>query len=194
MTIPVRRRAPRLPMAVSSSSAPAAASSAEPAVAHYRLASWGHDDLIEYLLAVHRDRCGSAMARVRMSDHELLRGVPELWQVALDQLANDPSIPDVRAALSHYLQRQLSDTDLVERARSVCLVALTKPVTDPSSSDEPFAAAGFAGDVVRILRHAPVHLLLASDRITADLRATADCDFLALRLPRGLVQTVAADI
>jgi hypothetical protein len=134
----------------------AASSSAEPIVVNYRLADWGHDDLIEYLLTVHRDHCSSVMARVRKSDQELLRGVPEHWQVVLDQLANDPSIPDVRAALGHYLQRQLSDTDLVERARSVCLVALTKPVTDPSSSDELFGAASFPRDVVRILRHAPV--------------------------------------
>src|SRR5438094_433266 len=35
----------------------AASPGAEPGVVNYRLAPWGHDDFIEYLLAVHRERC-----------------------------------------------------------------------------------------------------------------------------------------
>src|SRR5262245_22108189 len=166
----------------------------EPAVVSYRLAGWGHDDLIEYLLTVHRDRCASVMARVRKSDHEFVRGIPELWRTVLDQLAKDSDVPDVRGALSRFLQDRLSDTDLVERARSVCLISLTRPCPEQSSAEEAFGAAGFGGDVVRVLRHAPVQLVLATERIVADLRASADCDFLALRLPRGLVQTVATEI
>jgi uncharacterized protein YjbI with pentapeptide repeats len=166
----------------------------EPRAVSYRLAPWGEDDLIEYLLAVHRGRSASVMARVRKADHARLRGVPELWQIVLDQLANDPSIPDVRGALGRYLQDQLPDTDLVERARSGCLNALTNRDAGRPSPAESLVAAGFAPDVVRILRHAQVQLLLAADRVVADLRTQADCDCLALRLPRALVQAVAADI
>lgn len=167
---------------------------AEPAVLNYRLAPWTHDDLIEYLLAVHRDRCASAISRVQKSDHDRLRGIPDLWKLVLDQLADDPSIPDVRGALGRYLRGHLSDTDLIERARSVCLNMLTTPSAEAPSTDETLAAAGFTGDVVRALRHAPVQLVLATERAVADLQTPNDCDFLALRLPRALVQAVAADI
>src|SRR5262249_30405008 len=56
----------------------------------YRLASWGQDDLIEYLLAAHWGRCASVMARLKVSgDREFLRGIPELWTVVLDRMATD---------------------------------------------------------------------------------------------------------
>src|SRR5262249_12967349 len=34
-------------------------------LAEFRLAAWNRDDLIEYLLAVHRPRCAAVMARIR---------------------------------------------------------------------------------------------------------------------------------
>ncbi len=164
---------------------------AAPRVVSYRLAPWGHDDFIEYLLAVHRDRCASVMARLRDADTERLPGIPELWRIVLDQLAADPSLLDARAALGRYLDAQLSDTDLVERARSACLNALIRGDGGPPA---PAGATGFAPGVARVLRHPPVQLLLAAERIVADLRTEADCDCLARRLPRALVRAAAADI
>jgi uncharacterized protein YjbI with pentapeptide repeats len=177
----------------------AASPGAEPGVVNYRLAPWGHDDFIEYLLAVHRDRCASVLARVRSADGDLLQGVPELWRIVLDQLAQDLSIPDARGALGRYLQAQLSDTDLVERARSVCLNALVNEGSGPPGPAPAFGAAGFGHDVLRVLRHPQAQLLLAAKRVAADLRTQAvrtqaDCDCLALRLPHALVRAVAADV
>src|SRR4051794_18432298 len=50
----------------------------------YRLAPWNRDELIEYLLAVHRSECAGVMARVESRDQALLGGLPELWRPVLD--------------------------------------------------------------------------------------------------------------
>src|SRR5207248_9544739 len=74
----------------------------------YRLASWGQDDLIEYLLTVHWDRCASVMARLKASgDREFLQGIPELWTAVLDRMAGDESVGDVRTALRCELAARL---------------------------------------------------------------------------------------
>src|SRR5438552_12527583 len=69
----------------------------------FRLPRWGKDEFIEYLLAEHPDRCASVMARIRDSDRELLNGIPQLCRIALDQLASDAELPDVRSALVRFV-------------------------------------------------------------------------------------------
>jgi uncharacterized protein YjbI with pentapeptide repeats len=151
-----------------------------------QLLPWTHDDLIEYLLAVHKSRCASVMARIRPQDHLYFGGLPDVWRIILDELAADAALPDAAAALLHHLEWQLPDTDLVERARSACLNALTpgKP-----SVAETFAKPGFPPSLVRLLRHETVQTWLAAQRIADDLCSDAACDFLARRLPRGVVKT-----
>jgi len=64
------------------------------------LAPWSDDDLIEYLLAVHPDQCGSVMGRVSVAEHRRrLLGIPQLWRIALDEMAWDPSVTDLREPL-----------------------------------------------------------------------------------------------
>jgi uncharacterized protein YjbI with pentapeptide repeats len=166
------------------------ATSAHPGdhLAVYYLAFWNRDDLIEYLLAVHRPRCAAVMGRVSHSDYPLLGGVAELWRIAVDRLAAGDGLPDVRSALHRHLQDHLADTDLLERARSACLNTLLAP--EPSLADALIGLArpGFADGLIRLLRHHTMQVMLAGERIAADLRGEADCDFLAKRLPRGLVE------
>src|SRR5262249_26893778 len=164
---------------------PAAAPPRRSHVDAYLMAPWTRDDLIEYLLACHRERCAAVMTRVRDDDLALFRGVPELWAVLLDQLAADESIPAVRTALLRFLEQELPDTDVVCRARTACLNLMTvaKPPAD--------APAGFPPVVMRVLRHRAVQVELAAERIVADLREGGDCDYLACRLPRDLVRAAA---
>jgi uncharacterized protein YjbI with pentapeptide repeats/energy-coupling factor transporter ATP-binding protein EcfA2 len=154
---------------------------------NYRLAPWGRDDLIEYLLSAHRPRCASVIGRVPARQRVLLGGLPELWRPVLDRLATDEALPDALAALHRHLEEHLSDTDLLERARSACLNAQVA-ATDLDAVLTALARPGFAPGLVRALRHPAVQLLLAAERIAADLRCDGDCDVLALRLPRELVK------
>jgi uncharacterized protein YjbI with pentapeptide repeats/energy-coupling factor transporter ATP-binding protein EcfA2 len=170
---------------------------AEPVVvrshkALYRLAPWDRDALIEYLLAAHCECCASVMGRLRDTDQKLFRGVPELWRIVLDELARDLSLPDARAALHRYLDAQLPDTDLLQRARSACLNALVCEHASAPPPVEQLGEAGFIKGLVRVLRHPEVQRLLAAERVAADLREGADCDYLALRLPRALVRSAGA--
>jgi uncharacterized protein YjbI with pentapeptide repeats len=117
-----------------------------------------------------------------------------VWQVVLDQLAGDESIGDARSALHRYLEGQLPDTDLVERARSACLNVLAAGTASELRPLEQLGKPGFTKGLMRVLRHSAVQLLLATERVAADLRSDADCDYLALRLPRELVKSTAAEI
>ena len=164
----------------------------EPHVAQYRLAPWGEEELIEYLLAVHRPRCAAVMARLRATDHLLFRGIPELWRIVLDQLAADPSLPDARSALHRHLEAQLPDTDIVQRARSACLNALVAPGESRTGPLERLGKAGSVQGLVRVLRHGAAQLLLAAERVADDVHGAAACDFLANRLPHELVEEAAA--
>jgi uncharacterized protein YjbI with pentapeptide repeats/energy-coupling factor transporter ATP-binding protein EcfA2 len=164
----------------------------EPRLATYRLALWDRDSLIEYLLNVHRERCGSVMGRLCDADRKLFRGVPDLWRVVLDELALDPALPDARTALHRYIDAQLPDTDLLQRARSACLNAAVSDAAAARQPVEQLGKAGFVPGLVRVLRHAEIQKLLAAERIATDLQEGAACDFLALRLPRALVRSAAA--
>jgi uncharacterized protein YjbI with pentapeptide repeats/energy-coupling factor transporter ATP-binding protein EcfA2 len=158
----------------------------------YRLVPWGPDDWIEYLLAAQRPACAAVMARVKNADNSFLGGIPELWRPVLDRLAAYPTLPDPRRALHRYLEEHLTDTDLLERARSACLNALVKPGADLLTTLAGLARPGFAESLTCILRHAAVQNLLAAERVAADLHGSGDCDYLAERLPRELVQGAAA--
>lgn len=163
-------------------------------LAVYNLAAWSRDEVIEYLLAVHRPRCASVMARVRADDSRLLGGVPELWRIALDRLAADETLPDVRSALHCHLCEHLCDTDLVERARSACLNVVVTGESSLADVVTAIARPGFTDGLIRLLRHRSMQLLLAGERLAADLHEGASCDYLVERLPRDFVEATGARI
>jgi uncharacterized protein YjbI with pentapeptide repeats len=160
----------------------------------YQLAPWSRDDVIEYLLKLHPRRCASVIARIRPEDTTLLKGIPDLWQIVLERLASDDAILDVRAALDHYLKAHLADTDLLERARSGCLNLVVAPKEHGLESLTQLAKPAFINGLLRALRHSAMQLLLAAERVAADLHGDADCDFLSLLLPRELVLAAAARV
>ncbi len=161
---------------------------AETQQAAYWLAPWGDDDAIEYLLAVHKERCASVMARLRREDDALCRGLPELWRVVLDQLARDVSIPDGRSAMRREVTERLADPQLRRQTSWNCLLALVFPIGDEKTRFKQF----FVAEVRNLLRNRSVQLLLAADIVAENLRGAGDASALAYRLPRELVNEVAA--
>jgi uncharacterized protein YjbI with pentapeptide repeats/energy-coupling factor transporter ATP-binding protein EcfA2 len=144
-------------------------------VSVYRLSAWGQDDLIEYLLAAHREKCQSVMDRLRASgDRGFLDGIPELWAVLLDRMASDASIGDVRTALRREFAERLDGRpDLRERIEDFCLEAIgrnSNSVLELPVSELPGAEADdgrLAIDLARLVRHRPMALLVAADRLAA---------------------------
>ncbi len=168
----------------------------------YRLGSWSNDDLIEYLLSAHRDRCGSVMARLKASgDGGFLKGIPELCAVVLDEMARDESIGDVRTALRRALAERLDDHPaLREPIEDICLTAIgenTNRVPDLSLFElrgDGSTAEALAVALLRLIRHRPVGLLLAADRITSILEDGRVKMSLARQLPRELIEEAALRI
>jgi uncharacterized protein YjbI with pentapeptide repeats len=158
------------------------------------LVPWGRDELIEYLLAMHQDRCAAVMARLRPQDDALCAGLPDLWRPVLDLLARDEAIPDARTALRRHVGGYLVDSDLLQRTRSACLSALVTTGGEGPGPLERLVQHGFPPELSRALRHRTVQEMLAADKIVADLHADGPCEYLALRLPRGLVAAVGGAI
>jgi uncharacterized protein YjbI with pentapeptide repeats/energy-coupling factor transporter ATP-binding protein EcfA2 len=168
----------------------------------YSLASWSQDDVIEYLLSAHWDCCASVMARLRMSDDRgFLKGIPELWTIVLDRMACDESILDIRTAVRRELSEWFNDHP---RARAIteafCLTSIGQNagrVLNLSHSallgNTP-AGARRAEELLRLIRHRPVALLLAADRIKDLVEHGGDEAIFSRRFPLDLVQETAAVI
>ena len=165
----------------------------------YRLASWGQDDLIEYLLKVHWDQCASVMARLKASgDREFLRGIPELWTIVLDIMAAVESISNVRTALRRELAARIGDSALRERIEDSCLEAIGRdgqPVLNiPTWNPLAGEWISLPLDLAHIIRHRPAVLLLAADRIASIIESDRGRMSLRHRYPRELVSEVVRSI
>ena len=106
-----------------------------PGAVSYRLASWGRDDLMEYLLTMHPRQCGSVIARLETApDGDLPEGHPELWRIVLDRMAADGSVASVSAALRAALRELLPTAKLRTEAEKHCLAVLTGRINEAAKS------------------------------------------------------------
>ena len=85
------------------------------------LAPWGRDELIEYLLATHPKECASVVSRLTRADEQQFGGVPELWRVALDEMAGDAAFGAPVDAVVRYIQQRVANPKLYEQLESSCL-------------------------------------------------------------------------
>jgi uncharacterized protein YjbI with pentapeptide repeats len=171
----------------------------EPYLAVYRMAPWGEDEWIEYLLAAHRERCGSAVKRLRAApDRDLLPPLPEVWKLILDEMAVGEAVVGVRQALQRVLAWQLPDRRVREAVRMGCLRLLLPAGAVPRSFLEKIEQSGqhLRYPPLRplwcLLRHEAVQVMQAAEQVVSDLRDGSACDYLQCRLPRDLVRETAA--
>jgi len=155
------------------------------------LAPWSRDELIEYLLAAHPRECASVMARITKADIAAFAGVPELWRIALDELAADPTLAGPAVAIVRYMRRHVPSAEQFVQLEDVCLksqavgdVAFPN-IWDPLAKDPQ-------RDVNLLLRHRLVRQILATERLVVQLEnRDPSCD-LSTRLPHSLVAAVGA--
>ena len=94
------------------------------------------DEWIEYLLAVHKDRCRSVMARLRADvGRDLLQGNAQLCHLALDQMASDESIQNVRSALLDCSRKKLSTAEAQSVAQKQGLDLILSSSIEPDGID-----------------------------------------------------------
>jgi uncharacterized protein YjbI with pentapeptide repeats/energy-coupling factor transporter ATP-binding protein EcfA2 len=155
----------------------------------YQLASWGDDECLEYLLAVHPERCASVMRRLGAGRcNKSLMGIPELWRIVLDEMAVDESLAGVRDALRHFLSRELECEELAKVVRTWSFGAVC--ATEPALPlDDKEIRRFVCSDLLRrALRHIPVRLTLGVERLLADLLQGEPCDSLRRRLSPALIR------
>jgi len=159
--------------------------------ATYRLAPWREDEWIEFLLAVHPHRCRSVMARLR-SDNGVsaLQGNPQLWRLALDQLAADEALPTTRSAILNCVEQSLPSRRLSELARDSCLDMMLGPCNGLVSADQLRDEGAEA--LLKLLRHHPIQLLLGADRVVGALLEKDD-ECLQHRFPHDLIEEIAIE-
>jgi uncharacterized protein YjbI with pentapeptide repeats len=155
---------------------------------HCRLAPWGQDEWIEYLLAKHPDRCASVMRRLRRQDEpDPFDGSPPLWRAILDHMAADESLASVREAALRYVGSLLDDVALLPQVQAACLESIVVSPKGALKDVQALPKAVFG----LIVSHPALRLLLAANKIAADLAAGAECRHLGYRLSRELVLEVA---
>lgn len=161
----------------------------------FPLASWGDDELIEYLLAMHPGECRSVMSRVRRaSNRDWLQGVPAVWRVVLDQMAEDPLAHDARDALRRFLDSTLTDNRSRELAGDYCLAATVYSESSTARALRRGDLASRHPQLVRLMHHRSVKLLLGVDGLMRLLERRGKCRCLEVRLPRDLVSETAAAV
>jgi uncharacterized protein YjbI with pentapeptide repeats len=165
-------------------------------LAELKLAPWGEDEWIEYLLAGDRSLCAPVMARLarRGAERDLLEGIPELWRITLDHMAADQSIEGPRQALRVEFDRHFTDPGRRELIERDCLDALVVRGKGSTRIVDCLARHGPDEALFRLIRHRAIQLLMAADRIADDVARGAGCLVLTGPLPRDLVREAALQL
>jgi uncharacterized protein YjbI with pentapeptide repeats len=158
----------------------------------YRLAPWTTDDLIEYLLAHHKEHCVSVLNRLKASsDRGMVLGNPELWGIILSQMASDESILDIRSALLNFIDSKFRDVETRRLMQAHCFSTLMEAESLAAQSLAEMKKRGIDEAIYRIIRHRIFQVILAAEEIARDLANKSPHLQLAKQLPYELVREVA---
>jgi uncharacterized protein YjbI with pentapeptide repeats len=157
----------------------------------WSMAPWSDDELIEYLLAAHHDRCANVMQRLRATpDRELPEGNPEVWRTVLDEMAADEGIDGPTAAILHALARWLPDANHRQHVYAWALEYLM----DRRPSEEGWLHKSLLyghDNAARLMRHRCVRLVAAAEKLAQSLSHGHAGESLEARLPHDLVHGAA---
>lgn len=156
-----------------------------------QLASWNEDDLLEYCLALHRQSCGSIMARIgALPDARRLHGVPQLWTLVIDSFAGNETAGDWRSVL----QQEFSQIPEVEAAivRHSCLWELLDRKNKADLSADLLTKKGWKPDRVPWVRHRAAKTVLAAAHVEFLLKDERAPFFLEYAWPYDLIEETAA--
>jgi uncharacterized protein YjbI with pentapeptide repeats len=148
-----------------------------------KMSPWETEDLIEYLLATHPGRCRSVMERVSRDalGFSALHGLPELLQIALDEMAADDAVTDVESAFLRHLSRSMptpADWDVAGRCCLARIAPWAKSWT-PDVVSDPL--------VGRLIRHQTIAVLLAAVHLARGLAENTAGAELTATLPDGFI-------
>lgn len=152
-----------------------------------RLAPWGRDDLVEYLLAQHHDCCGSVLTR--LGDWAGRRWVPEVACAIIDTLAGDDNLPSPAEACYAYFERACTDWQLGHIV-SRSLGQLSDDKLRVLSAEEGFEKQPLTRNVANLLRYQEVREWLVARHIAGQLEQQRNEEELHWRWPPDLLAEV----
>jgi uncharacterized protein YjbI with pentapeptide repeats len=156
-----------------------------------RLAAWTDDELLEYCLSRHRERCSSILNRSRaMPDRDRLAGIPELWAVVLDALAADEGIADWRKIFADRFAAMVPQ-DLLRDVRQYCHGVVAGQDGQCTNARKALANAGWPVYRLPLLRHCAVQLPMAAANVVDALERDSHLFFFAGKWPRELFPEAA---
>jgi uncharacterized protein YjbI with pentapeptide repeats len=151
------------------------------------LASWTDDELLEYCLNRHPDKCSSIFERCRaMPNRDRLEGIPELWAIVLEGLAADDSANDWRKVFADRLSSTLPEK-AARHARDYCLATLLDYTDQAQTARRGLAAEGWSIDRIPWLRHRAVQVSFAAVDVVERLDENGGFFFLEKRWPADLL-------
>ncbi|MBE7464616.1 MAG: pentapeptide repeat-containing protein [Planctomycetes bacterium] len=172
------------------------------------IAPWGYDEWIEYLLARHPSVCASVMKRLHEHPEiKALNGLPALWSVVLDAMAEDETLDGPLQALQNYLAKRMTRPQH-RRAGTRSLLAYLENGWVLTRSRTCLPGAGNAARETALNRLCSLpcteiapewaqlenlsasRLVLAADFIAHDLERFEACDYFLWRFPSDLIQQV----
>lgn len=138
----------------------------------FQICEWGQDDLIEYLLSVSPQACGSVMERLTDdADIDSLNGSPFLWSLVLDRMIADDAIINTRRILRTTVDELLET--LTSEARS----ELGKLCRDHALIGEPTQrhTTRLQNSIpeARLTRFPPIRLYLGASHVVSEVTNAA---------------------
>jgi uncharacterized protein YjbI with pentapeptide repeats len=158
----------------------------------YELAPWCRDDLIEYLLSTHPDRCASVMARATVDNIAvLLEGKPELYCIVAEQMAASEAVPDIRTALRQGIAARAGDRQTLEDARFYSAAVLLGEHLLAQGREREMRDRGVCSELFDLLANRWVQILLAADQVVSVLKENVEYPFSTSQLPSAPVAEAA---
>jgi uncharacterized protein YjbI with pentapeptide repeats len=156
-----------------------------------KLVPWGHDELMEYLLATRPEACGSVLAR--LGDAARRTWSPRLAVIVLERFLADESACDVAAELRGHIRGTVAGENDWRQVCRLCLNLLTgrnllDAVSELANRRLQIEAAGKL-----IVPHPELWPMLAAEALLDDLRSD-DTVKLEEQLSEELVQLVGAEL
>jgi uncharacterized protein YjbI with pentapeptide repeats len=161
-----------------------------------RLAPWGEDECLEYLMVAgcSKQRCASVLQRIRATPGLDAPETPELWRICLDGMAADERL-GCEEALRRHLDERVHGT-LREQARELSFEKLVLPSLGSFDEVKLYGHSGFLGflmgrglsaEDIRLLRNKQVRMLLAVERLVGGDGGEFYGEALERRLPPEMI-------
>lgn len=181
-------------------------SATEPAdighLATFRLAPWGEDECLEYLMAAYpKDCCASVLDRIHWTSEFDLPETPELWTICLDRMAADRRLT-CESALKRHLDDRIRGA-LRTQAQEVSFEKTVLPSLRSFDEVRLYGHSGFLGflmghglstEDIRLLRNPQVRMLLAVERLVGGHEVAFYTDALERRLPPDMIRKAGSAI